>query len=174
MVTAQQLTDIENQLRKITPSGSFGNTYIGRIIAALVNTGRISTDVTFNNDDVLADLTGLVSKTLDINSTYDIELLLRVESVSTTPGAEIKFVIPSGATLKWDVGYPADVLAAENTEATTQAIATIAGIGLVAAKGTLRMGATAGTIQVQGAQATATVEDTSYLEDSILKVTKVA
>jgi len=179
MATAQQITDLKRHLRVLEPQGNFTETYITNLVniiseGAEETVARITADKTFNNDEVLADLTGLVTGTLAINSTYDVELLLRIESVSTTPGAEIKFVIPAGATLKWALGTPADVLAAELTEATEQSVATIADIGIVTARGTLRIGATAGTIKVQGAQATATVENTSYKVDSILVVTKIA
>ena len=180
MPTAQQITDIKRQVRQLEPTGLLATEYLNNLVAILTanqeeTVARITADKVFNNDGTLADLTGLVTGILAINSTYDVELLLRIESVSTTPGAEIKFVIPGGgATLKWALGMPADVLAAELTEATTQAVATIADIGIVTARGTLRTGSVAGTLKVQGAQASATVEDTTYKVDSILVVTKIA
>ena len=179
MPTAQQLTDIKRQLRQLEPTGVLATEYIDNLVTILTagaeeTVARITADKVFNNDGTLADLTGLVTGTLSINSTYDVELVLRIESASATPGADIKFVIPAGATLKWALGSPADVAGAELTEATTQGVATIAGTGLVTAKGILKIGATAGTIKVQGAQSTPTVEDTKYKVDSNLTVTKIA
>ena len=179
MATAQQLTDLRRHIRKLEPQGEFSEEYLTNLVniiegGAEETVARITTIKTFNNDAVLADLTGLVTGNLSINSTYNVELLLRITSVSITPGAEINFVIPAGATLKWNLGNPADVAGAELTEATEQAVSTIAGTGLVTARGILRTGGTVGTVKVQGAQNVATVEDTSYEVDSQLVLTKIA
>ena len=176
MATAQQIADLQRHIRKLEPHGEFTEEYLTNLLAILgqtSNEGKIVADQNFNNDDTLADLAGLASGTLKINTTYIVDILLRIESVSSTPGAELKFVIPAGATLKWALGSPADVSDAELTEATTAALLTLAGIGIVTARGILTMGATAGVIQAQGAQATATVEDTDYKVGSALIVREI-
>lgn len=178
LVTAQQTADLRNALGKLFPQGKFTNDHVNNLVTILTNNNeetvaRNTAVATFNNDGTLADI-GIESGTLVANGVYEVELLLRITSASVTPGAEIQFVGPAGATLAWDLGSPADVLAAENSIATNQAVATIAGTGIVTAKGILTIGGTAGTLKVQGAQGTPTVEDTTYEVGSYMILTRIA
>jgi len=179
MPTAQQITDLQRHVRKLEPAGDFSEEYLQNLVDIL-NAGAEETvariaaaDADFNNDEVLADI-GLETGNLAINSLYKVELTLSIESVSTTPGAEIKFVGPAGATLVWQLGHPADVDGAQLAIATEQAVSTIAGIGIVTAVGFLTTGSTIGTLKVQGAQGTSTAEDTDYKVGSNLVLTKIA
>ena len=177
MPTAQQITDVRRQLRQLEPTGVLATEFINNLVAMLEagqeeTVTKMIADQIFNNDATLADLVGLETGTLAINSTYVVELILRIESVSITPDAKIKFVVPVGATIEWVLGKQADLIV-ENTDVTVGVASTIAGIGIVTVTGILTIGGTAGTLKVQGAQNAATIEDTTYKVGSNLVVTKI-
>ena len=179
MPTATQIADLRNALGKLFPSGKYSNDHVDNVVNILAGVSeekvaQITVDQTFNNDSTLANLAGLVSESLPINTTHVLDLTLLIDSASATPGAKLLFVIPAGATLSWELGSPADLGNVINTIATEGALSTVIGTGMVTAKGILTIGATAGTIQVQGAQGTPTVEDTKYLVGSNMIVTRIA
>lgn len=180
MVTAQQEADLRRQIGILEPGSRLTNNYINGLINILkaneetTTSGVVTTKTTVNNSSALVNIAGLVSGALAINSKYAVKLILRIGSVSATPGADLKFVGPAGSSFNWELGSAADVNDVENELATTEAVSTVIGIGIITVTGILSIGATAGTLQVQGAQTTPTVEDTDFEVDSMLVVTQVA
>jgi len=178
MPTAQQITDIKRQLRSLEPTGVLATEYIDNLVAILEagqeeTIASITTAKVFNADTVLADLTGLESGTLSINSKYVLEVILRITATSITPGAKVKFVLPAGATIAWELGAAADIANTENVEATEGVLATIVGTGIVTIRGVVSIGGTAGTVKVQGAQSVSNASDVTYEIESNLVLTKL-
>ena len=179
MPTAIQIADLRNALGKLFPQGKYSNDHVDNLVTILTNNNeetiaRSTSVTTFNNDGTLADI-GIETASLPINGVYDVEVFIRVASASATPGAEIKFVAPAGASFAWDLIRPAETAAAaEFGIGDTGSFATVAGTVIVVAKGLLTVGATAGTLKVQGAQGTPTVENTDYAINSYMVLTRIA
>lgn len=132
----------------------------------------VAADFDINNSETLADVTGLETSSLAIGRKYQVELLLIVEAASTNPDLDIKFVSSANTTLGWTIGG-AGTHAAMDTIATEKTIALAAATGIVKAEGILDIVDTAGTLKLQAAQNSATVEDTTIKAGSMLKITRI-
>ena len=136
----------------------------------LIQRARQTADVAFDNTETLGDLTGL-KITLGANEIWTLDLLLAF-TAGATPDAKVKWTAPNGATMLW-----ADIEASQN--AISGAGGTVTLVGGASTRfarlvGTVTNGATAGTLQLQGAQNIATASDiTTFLEDSSIVAHKL-
>ena len=145
---------------------------------------RPSGDVIYNANDVLANVSGF-SVTVAANTWYKMECLLIFDGNGTGSGGsdfKVGFTGPSGATLDWhgnglhtsatagDFGQPQRRY---RTIAQVETFGTTAiGSKVTAAPfGFLKVGATAGTFQVQASQGTSTAANTTLFDESELILT---
>ncbi len=133
----------------------------------------VTADFDVNNDETLADVPGLESSSLSVGK-YFVELMLIFEAASTTPDMDIKFIGSANTTLDWEIGAMDDGTVALSTIATEKNVPLGAVISILHIKGYLDVVDTVGTLKLQAAQGTATVEDTSIKVGSILKVTRIS
>ena len=129
---------------------------------------RKSAQEDVNNSTTLQNDDHLVSATLAANTTWSVDILINVfSSVGATPDGQIGFTLPAGAA--WFIGANANLSTAEAAQqitsqsggnAVTFGVSTP--IRLLLLRGWVVIGSTAGTLQVQWAQATAAVENVSF------------
>lgn len=121
------------------------------------------------------------------NTSYDFKIKMMYSSVSATPGIKFQFTVPAAATIFWHTlpyydgaayqhtwsGGPATTKTALLGSGNTHATLTIAGTTGYMIEGIARCAGTAGNIQFQWAQNSATAEDTKVLKDSHIMVTRL-
>lgn len=132
-------------------------TYIPASASALT-VARLAADVGPRTLDTLADVTGL-SFAVAANTDYAFHFDVLLQSASTAGGARLGLTCPAGATISYATEIPADSATSKadhempgtSSGALTQATNLYAAnVPLVARmNGILRVGATAGTLQLQ-------------------------
>jgi hypothetical protein len=171
----------------VTGAGAFsGNLSVGGDLAV---TGigsrqyiRKTADQTVNNSITLVNDLLLVAS-VAANAIYTFDLFLVYDSVTATPDLKMAFTSPTSSTLIW-VPYALSASATTRTDTidvkevvgsgTTTNTGTVAGSSaVICPRGVLRTAGTAGTLQFQFAQATATVENTVVRADSYLSLLRV-
>ena len=127
----------------------------------------VNNSTTLQNDDHLLLSAGA-------NETWFLEFFLLNSSATTTPGIKLCIIAPSGADGKWMALRQTNIVMAES-------IGNAIGLGSPPLayipfwlSAVVRIGATAGNIQLQWAQSTATAEDTKLLMGSCLIAHKIA
>jgi hypothetical protein len=131
---------------------------------------------TVNNTTTLVDVTQLAVYLAASESVF-FEAVVRHNGDSTAD-IKIAFVAPAGATIRWDndqsiyiaAGDAVTISNAETSEGATRAFGAAAGTRTITIRGWVVMSTTAGALQMQFAQNTATVADTSILAGSTLRV----
>lgn len=148
--------------------GNLSVTGIGQTLFAYKPTDQtVNNSATMQNDNAL-----VVSVTA--NAVYRVEMRLRVAS-GATPDFKYQFTLPAGATGLYSAVTSAtgplvffvfddNMSLPQSTEASASTLAF----------GLLTVGATAGNVQLQWAQNTATVSDTTVLNGSYLYFTRMA
>lgn len=127
----------------------------------------VTSSTTLQDDDELV-------LALTANTTYKLEGKLLHKSGSTTPDIKVAFTFPAGCTVEiFGIGAPAGGTANRTSRytisGTSRNWASSTGTGAVFLSGTIVVGGTAGSLQLQWAQNTSDanftrVEDGSYLE----------
>lgn len=127
----------------------------------------VNNSVTLQNDD------SLVSASLPASSVWQFEMRISYVSASTTPNIKFDLVLPSGAEFKMvgigkDTGGTVQLFACNdgNSAPRLGSYDTLATYQTLTIIGTIVIGGTAGTCQVQWAQNTATVENTTLQASS--------
>ena len=131
---------------------------------------------TINNTTTLVDVTQLAVYLAASESVF-FEAVVR-HSGDSTADIKIAFVAPAGATIRWDndqsiyisAGDVIIVSSAEIIEGATRAFGAAAGTRSINIRGWVVMSTTVGALQMQFAQNTATVANTSILAGSALRV----
>jgi hypothetical protein len=141
---------------------------------------RKTADEIVNNSSILQDDDHLFFA-IGANEEWVFEVFLFVSAGSVTAELQVAVIVPTGASLKFGLGAQAyiDVLGsagiAPYVTASGSALNMDIASGYVASlKGWVLNGATAGTVQVQWAQSTATVEDLTVAQGSFLIAHKLA
>jgi len=147
---------------------------------ALTQVSRSTSNFTKNNNDTLGDVTGIafpiganqvwafqVNAPASIGASPDIKLAFTVPAGASASG--LAYVITDGAT---NTGTAGAVRIADLTASTGLAGLT-AGVGLVIS-GVVVNSSTAGTVQLQAAQNSATAEDTIIYAQSFITAWRIA
>jgi hypothetical protein len=141
---------------------------------------RKTADEAVNNSTVLQDDNHLLLA-VGANEVWLFEFYLLQQSVSTTADIKFGFSYPAGCTIYW--GIPSEnwvgvATANDPTSVTIETGTRSKGTGnrtqAIWMSAIVVNGANAGTVNLQWAQATATVEDTKMLTNSVLLAHKVA
>lgn len=153
------------------PTGSVANErLLGRLAAAqVVNNSAAFVNVPDLNLGVLA------------NRVYEFEAVLPYDSAAAAD-IQFKFTVPAGCTMLWTLDAPdtaaTAVAATKSFDVMTETGAKAAGgiaVGtrvMARVKGIINTGATAGTVQLQMAQATATASATTLAAGSLIKASR--
>jgi hypothetical protein len=131
-------------------------------------------DEIVNNSSVLQNDDHLVLA-VEANQSYIMLLFTRGTSVTATPDLKIGWSVPAGTSMSWNsINNLGTAATAEETEASalTQNIGAGQQKGMVSA-GVVIVGGTAGNIQLQWAQATATAENTTMRQGSWMALIKL-
>ncbi len=185
MVSAEQTVIFERLMRQLNPHSLENETLIdvmNAIFSANADDASVlggsevkvvAVDFDINNDETLADVTGLETSSLAAGTKYLVELLLITISATTTPDMDILFVGSTNSTMAWDLGASVDgaLIAKLITDEVTLPMDNV--LSTVKASGILDVVDTVGTLKLQAAQNTATVENTTIKAGSILKITRV-
>lgn len=129
----------------------------------------VNNSVTLQNDDEL------VSPTLPANTVWEMELVIHCTS-STVADFKSAITLPAGATLNAALIYDSTSLVTfllTDTGASRATGGAAASISLIY-RGILRIAATAGTAQLQWAQNTAEVSNTTVNVDSYMKLSRIS
>lgn len=129
---------------------------------------RKTADETVNNSDALQNDDDLLFA-MTASTTYEIELLLLISS-NATADFKMAFTLPAGADMIWFLPATA-TLASEGSTAEGISITGTTVEGYLI-RGIVRCDTTAGNLQLQWAQNTATVVDTIVYANSALKYWK--
>lgn len=139
---------------------------------------RKTSDETMNNDNTLQDDDDLKIAMAANEVWYFEAMLTHIAASSGTPDIKIAFTVPSGATLIWSgIGLGVSGAANVETEIVSGTAAAFGGGGdshTIQVKGIVIMSTTAGDLQLQWAQNTATAEDTDMKAGSWLLGAKEA
>lgn len=134
---------------------------------------RKSADETVNNSATLQDDDAL-GKLLTVSSTYEFELLILYNS-GATPDLKFGFTGPAGSSANWAaISNSTPVVSVPKVLADTLTVDGTGADATVLVKGIFVMGATAGGLQLQWAQATANASNTIVRAGSYLRIRKVA
>jgi hypothetical protein len=134
-----------------------------------------------NNSQTLVDVTGL-SAPVAANAAYWVDSLILYNSTESTARISFGWTTPAGVSGKWmGLGVQTGATTETSTVRTqdwlwTQSVNLGADTGVdigCILRGTLVTGGTAGTLQLQFAQATATVADTIVLAHSTIRVERL-
>lgn len=139
-------------------------------------------DETVNNSTALQDDDELKVQ-LGASDVWAFELALFLTNASATSDYKIAFTVPAGATMVWgphldngspcwDSGLTTSTPVTPKTEATTHTFGGRAGDSFLFLRGVIIMSSTAGTVQLQWAQNTQTVENTKVRKGSYLRAWK--
>ena len=134
---------------------------------------RKTADETVNNSAILQNDDHLFMA-VAANEVWAFECVVLFSSATTTPDLRVAFTVPTGATLAWAPAPHSTAADAFTTSIVTTASGSslVVGAGasarLLLIKGIVRNGATAGNLQFQWSQNSATAEDTKVLLDSYL------
>lgn len=145
---------------------------------------RKTGDTTVNNSAAPANDPHLFAAVV-ANATYTFETFLIYDSVGATADFKNAFTSPAGSTLIWapnalsssaTTRTDAIDMKQVNASGTSNTSGTVAGSStlIISPKGILRTAGTAGTLQLQWAQGSATVENTVLHTDSWMRVERVA
>ena len=183
MVTTQQKDDLDRLLRLLNPNGEENDELIELLknmfdsASGTEGTGvgstsitRLGTDVIFNNTTTLGDA-GLTTGSLPANTQYYVKTILNVSAANATPDLKIKFEGPTGAAFSWDEYETGSSTA--NTIASEDTIQVPVGTIFKTVSGLLKIGSTAGTLQLKAAQNTAHASDIKILAGSVLRLIKL-
>lgn len=130
-------------------------------------------DETVNNSATLQNDDQLVIA-VPANTKWEVDGVFRFNS-GTTPDIKAKFTVPASATLKWNFFAQAGTfLGFQQDETTTATVDGIAAPVACLVKGILTVGATAGNLQLQWAQATANASNTIVQIGSYLKLRRMS
>ena len=185
MVTQEQTDDFERLMRELNPTGAQLEELITLMNAIFSDNADnvtvlggsevrvVAADFDINNTETLADVTGLETSSLAVGTKYYVEVLLLVESATTTPDLDIKFIGSANSLMNWDLGASVDGAVIAKTIASEIEIALDNLVSSVSISGILNVVDTAGTLKLQAAQGTATVEDTTIKAGSMIRVTRV-
>jgi hypothetical protein len=135
-----------------------------------------------NNNTTLVSDPQLVTATLAANTTWAFNSYLKYTSVTAAPGFKMALAVPALATYDW---VPVGLVTGSTTDAgsvrlpsttsLTKSVGTIAATPMVALmQGVVFIGSTPGPVTLQWAQSTATVENTTLLQNSFWKFERVA
>ena len=145
----------------------------------------VNNSTTLQNDDHLFIALGA-------NEVWLIEVVLLIESASATSDFQCGWAYPTGCSIKWGAvsahkdglevsdwttaqsGYPGYTVNALFTETSARTSPGMVGIYGIIFKAIVINGATAGNVNFQWAQSTATAEDTKVLTNSYLIAHKLA
>jgi len=127
----------------------------------------VNNSTTLQNDDHLLLSAGA-------NETWFLEFFLLNSSVTTTPSITLCIIAPSGADGKWMALRQTNIVAAESIGSAIGFGSPVLAYIPYWLSAVVRIGATAGNIQLQWAQNTATAEDTKLLMGSCLIAHKIA
>ena len=136
---------------------------------------RMTSNFTKNNNDTLGNVTGL-SFAIPASQVWAFQVFAEA-SIGATPDIKVALTVPAGATAtglatKIDAAATQSVRVADYTSAQAL-VSAAAGVGLLLS-GTVVNSTTAGTVQVQAAQNTATVEDTIIYAQSYIMAWRIA
>lgn len=142
---------------------------------------QLATAKTVNNTATLGNITGF-SQAIEVGETWMFWVNLVITSASTTSDWKLGLTYPSGATGYWSTGAigAGQVATGSSPTAATDIGTALTGGSIngtypVSASAVILNGTTAGTVQVQIAQNTATSEDTTVLANfSIFRAQKAA
>jgi hypothetical protein len=169
------------QVQRFWPSG---NSYVWDGTAWSVNAVTLwhSADQTVNNNATLVNITGL-SAPLAATGKYVFESFIVYDSVTNVPDMKIAVNCPAAATMHWvpnglDPTSTTRVGAIDFRDALGAGFFTTGTTGgslqtIISPKGIVRTGGTAGTLDMQFAQSTATAENTVLRADSYMRVTRI-
>jgi hypothetical protein len=122
---------------------------------------RTTAATTFTSSTTYADITGLLLP-VATNSVYKLDGWLRITGANATHDLKLQIVLPAGATIAWSAiggntaisAQPTTVDLGITTATNLGARGTFAGSTSILLTGFITTGATAGSVQLQGAQNT--------------------
>jgi endoglucanase len=161
VLTGAVLTDVKQ----------YGNT--GDLPVMDQSYARKSAVTTINNTNTVAAVSGF-SLPLAASSVYQLDAIIEYTS-PTAAGVRLHWAIPTGASILWTVDGPGATTAMITGVTNAAMTGTDGATSIIArVRGTVTVGTTAGTIQLEAAQNVATASDTTITARSTMELRRVA
>ena len=121
---------------------------------------------TVNNTVTLVDVTELVLP-LEANKNYILRAMLAMSADNNLPDWKVAWTVPAGCQMQWG---PSNMRVVSNEAGDPYSLTSASITGACELWGTVRVGGTAGNLQLQFAQNTQTAVNTNFLAGSMLEL----